>query len=189
MPDCHIVGLSHSCIVPWSGCPNILLCLCLVVPLLGCPIDGLSHFQVIPLFDCSIVSLFHCQVDPFLGFLIIRSSHCQVILLSGCPIVGLSHCRVVPLSSCPSPPPPPSEHVQKFIRFEVGMLPLPFPIFKRPGVFIYCRTVSLHQAGDLTCWIAIFQIWGGKWLKCRQCSLFSDKGLVLKVLGPINPRI
>ena len=87
------------------------------------------------------------------------------------------------------PPPSPSEHVQKFIRFGVGMLPLPFPIFKRPGVFIYCRTVSLHQAGDLTCWIAIFQIWGGKWLKCRQCSLFSDKGLVLKVLGPINPRI
>ena len=29
------------------------------------------------------------------------------------------------------------------------------------GVFICCRTVSLHQAGDLTCWIAIFQIWGG----------------------------
>ena len=57
---------------------------------------------------------------------------------------------------------------------------LPFPIFKRPVVFICCRTVSLHQAGDLTCWIAIFQIfqiWGGKWLKCRQCSLFSDKGL------------
>ena len=35
------------------------------------------------------------------------------------------------------------------------------PIFKRPGGFICCRTVSLHQAGDLTCWIAIFQIWGG----------------------------
>ena len=29
----------------------------------------------------------------------------------------------------------------------------------------------------LDCNFQIFQIWGGKWLKCRQCSLFSDKGL------------
>ena len=75
------------------------------------------------------------------------------------------------------PPPLPLRNMSKNSFVLVG---LPFPIFKRPVVFICCRTVSLHQAGDLTCWIAIFQIfqiWGGKWLKCRQCSLFSDKGL------------
>ena len=75
------------------------------------------------------------------------------------------------------PSPLPLRNMSKNSFVLVG---LPFPIFKRPVVFICCRTVSLHQAGDLTCWIAIFQIfqiWGGKWLKCRQCSLFSDKGL------------
>ena len=76
-------------------------------------------------------------------------------------------------------PPLPLPNMSKNSFVLVG---LPFPIFKRPGVFICCRTVSLHQAGDLTCWIAIFQIWGGKWLKCRQCSLFSDKGLATTVL-------
>ena len=72
--------------------------------------------------------------------------------------------------------PPPSEHVQKFIRFGVGMLPLPFPIFKRPGVFIHCRSAAqFHIIRPVTSQyrIAIFQIWGGKW----QCSLFSDKGV------------
>ena len=76
-----------------------------------------------------------------------------------------------------SPLPLPNMSKNSFV-----LVGLPFPIFKRPGVFICCRTVSLHQAGDLTCWIAIFQIWGGKWLKCRQCSLFSDKGLATTVL-------
>ena len=67
-------------------------------------------------------------------------------------------------------------HVQKFIRFGVGMLSLPFPIFKRPGVFIHCRSAAqFHIIRPVTSQyrIAIFQIWGGKW----QCSLFSDKGV------------
>ena len=51
-------------------------------------------------------------------------------------------------------PPLPLRNMSKNSFVLVG---LPFPIFKRPVVFICCRTVSLHQAGDLTCWIAIFR--------------------------------
>ena len=56
------------------------------------------------------------------------------------------------------------------------MLPFSFPIFKRPGVFIHCRSAAqFHIIRPVTSQyrIAIFQIWGGKW----QCSLFSDKGV------------
>ena len=59
------------------------------------------------------------------------------------------------------PPPPHPLPLRNMSKNSFVLVGLPFPIFKRPGVFICCRTVSLHQAGDLTCWIAIFQIWGG----------------------------
>ena len=59
------------------------------------------------------------------------------------------------------PPPPHPLPLRNMSKNSFVLVGLPFPLFKRPGVFICCRTVSLHQAGDLTCWIAIFQIWGG----------------------------
>ena len=76
----------------------------------------------------------------------------------------------------PPPPPPPSEHVQKFIRF--GRLTLPY-IQEAGGVHMlpHSFTSSGRWPHLLDCNFQIFQIWGGKWLKCRQCSLFSDKGL------------
>ena len=53
--------------------------------------------------------------------------------------------------------PPPPLPLRKMSKNSFVLVGLPFPIFKRPVVFICCRTVSLHQAGDLTCWIAIFR--------------------------------
>ena len=59
------------------------------------------------------------------------------------------------------PPPPLPLPLRNLSENSFVLVGVYIPIFKRPGVFICCRTVSLHQAGDLTCWIAIFQIWGG----------------------------
>ena len=47
-------------------------------------------------------------------------------------------------------------------------------------MFICCRTVSLHQAGDLTCWIAIFRFSDlGREVEVEVETLYLTAGIII----------